>query len=138
MSPTSIDRLMAREAILLFAPFGPLGVMGALCGVLGGLATAWLLVAIDQGLHTERGLERSFFIIFAFLCLLSGGGTALAGAINTAVEQKIVSALRKDMASRILRAPLPAIEAAGDHRLIAAISNDVDTVSSFCSISRPT
>jgi putative ATP-binding cassette transporter len=131
MSPTSVDRLMVKEAIRLFGPFGPLGVMGAICGVLGGLATAWLLMAINQGLHTDGSLDRSFFVSFALLCLFSGGGTALAGAINTAVGQKMVSALRKDMASRILRAPLPAIETAGNHRLIAAISNDVDTVSSF-------
>lgn len=128
---TRVDRILVREAIRLFGPYSSLAFIGALCGVLSGLATAWLLIRINQGLQMERDLDQSTFVSFGILCVLGGGGTALAGSINSSVGQKVIAALRKDIAARILRAPLPAIEAAGHHRLLAALSNDVDTVSSF-------
>jgi putative ATP-binding cassette transporter len=98
---------------------------------MGGLATAWLLAAINAGLHAENAMTVPLLLHFAGLCLLSVGGSAVASIGNSIVGQKVIAALRKDISARIIRAPLAAIERQRSYRLMAVLTNDVDTVSAF-------
>lgn len=120
-----------REAWRLFGPLWKLMTWGALIGVLGGLSTAWLLIIVNQGLHSGTSIPWSLLATFCILCVLSGCGSAIAGAVNTVIGQQIVSRLRKDIARRIVRSPIAAIEAAGSHRLLTTLTSDVDTISAF-------
>ena len=122
---------MISEAWRLFGPLWKLVAAGTAISILGGLSTAWLLVTINGGLHSGGEIAWSLAGTFALLCFLSGCGTALAGAINTAVGQRIVATLRKDIALRIVRTPVAAIEHAGPHRLLVTLTSDVDTISAF-------
>jgi putative ATP-binding cassette transporter len=122
---------MISEAWRLFGPLWKLIAFGTAIGILGGLSTAWLLVAINSGLHSGGEIAWSLAGTFALLCFLSGCGTALAGGINSAVGQKIVATLRKDIASRIVRTPVAVIESAGPHRLLVTLTSDVETISAF-------
>ncbi len=124
-------RPLAREALRLLYPFLPLAAFGTTVGVLSGLATAWLLATINGALHDPGGATGRLLAAFAGLCLLSVGGTAIAGTLNSVIGQKLIAALRKDISARILRAPIAALEAYRPHRLLAVLTNDVDTISVF-------
>ncbi|TXI12464.1 MAG: cyclic peptide export ABC transporter [Rhizobium sp.] len=115
----------------LLLPFWPVVTFATVVGILGGLATAWLLATINAGLHDGDGITFSLLARFAGLCVLSVAGTAVSGALNSIFGQKIIAALRKDISARILRAPMAALEAHRSWRLMSVLTGDVDTVSAF-------
>ncbi|WP_412066549.1 cyclic peptide export ABC transporter [Rhizobium sp. SYY.PMSO] len=115
----------------LLRPFWPVVTFATVIGILGGLATAWLLATINAGLHDGDGVTFSLLARFAGLCVLSVAGTAVSGALNSIFGQKIIAALRKDISARILRAPMAALEAHRSWRLMSVLTGDVDTVSAF-------
>jgi putative ATP-binding cassette transporter len=120
-----------RETGRLLRPFWSVAVFSTVMGALGGIATAWLLATINTGLHAAAGIDLSLLLRFTALCLLSVGGSAIAGIGNSIVGQKVIAALRKDISGRILRAPLALIEQQRNYRLMAVMTNDVDTISAF-------
>ncbi len=122
---------LIRKAIRLLRPFWPLALIATGTGTLSGLATTFLLATINRGLHAEGGAAWSLLASFAGLCILSVGGSALGGALNSIMGQKLIASMRKDISARILRAPVAALEAFRAHRLMATLTNDVDTVSVF-------
>ncbi|MCF8479921.1 MAG: cyclic peptide export ABC transporter [Rhodospirillum sp.] len=115
----------------LLKPFWPLALCGAVLGTVSGLATAWLLATVNRALHLDGDTAWRLIAVFAGLGLLSVGGTALAGVVNSFVGQRVIAALRKTISARILRAPVPLLEARRAHRLMAMLTNDIDTVSAF-------
>lgn len=124
-------RQILREALRLLRPFWPLIVTATVVGVIGGLATAWLLATINAGLHSADGFTWPLLARFAGLCMLSVLGTAFSGAANSIVGQQIMADLRKDISARILRAPIASLEAHQSYRLMSVLTGDVDTVSAF-------
>jgi putative pyoverdin transport system ATP-binding/permease protein len=120
-----------REALRLIGRFWPLTLFATAMGCIGGFSTAWLLAAVNDGLHATDGVDARTAWAFVGLCALTVGGNLVAGIANSAVGQKIIAALRKDIASRIVCAPLAAIEHYRVHRLLATLNDDIDTVSAF-------
>ncbi|MDR6903804.1 cyclic peptide export ABC transporter [Rhizobium miluonense] len=118
-------------ALGLLRPFWPLAAFATAIGILGGLASAWLLATINSSLHDADGFTVPLLARFAGLCALSVGGTAISGAINSILGQKIIAALRKDIAAQILQAPIASLEAHRSYRLMSVLTGDVDTVSAF-------
>jgi putative pyoverdin transport system ATP-binding/permease protein len=115
----------------LLRPFWAVTLLSTAAGALGGLAAAWLLATINASLHAQGGLSAMLLLRFAALCGLSVAGSAIAGVGNSIIGQKIIAALRKDIAARILHAPIAAIERQRAYRLMAVLTSDVDTVSAF-------
>lgn len=128
-------RLSASAVLLhagqLLAPLWRLLAIATVAGLCGGLATPWLLSTVNLALHAPSGEEGTPIASFVALCALSLGGTALAGALNSILGQKLIAALRKDISARILRAPIARLEDYRSHRLMAVLTTDVDTVSAF-------
>ena len=120
-----------RAVFGLMKPFRLSIFLATAVGALAGLATMGLLAAINRGLHAPAGFDAAMLAQFALLCVLSIGGGALSGIANTSAGQKIVTHLRKDVADRILRAPIPEIERHGSYRLLAVLTTDIDAVSAF-------
>lgn len=120
-----------RAVFGLMRPFWLAIFLATAAGALAGLATMGLLAAINRGLHAPDGFDATMLAQFALLCALSIGGGALSGIANTSAGQKIVTHLRKDVADRILRAPIPEIERHGSYRLLAVLTTDIDAVSAF-------
>ncbi len=120
-----------RAIFRLLRPFWLMTLFATLIGAASGLATAWLLATINEGLHASQGVTLALLLRFAGLCALSVSGSAIAGVGNSIVGQKVIAALRKDISDRILRAPLAVIEKRRSHRLLAVLTGDVDTVSAF-------
>ena len=130
---TQSKHMILREALRLTRPFWPTIAMSISIGMLGGLATTWLLATINAALNAPEGLTVPLLFRFAGLCVLSVVGGAVAGIGNSFVGQKIVAALRKDISARILRAPIATIEQRRPHRLLAILAGDIDTISAFTS-----
>jgi putative pyoverdin transport system ATP-binding/permease protein len=122
---------LVRETLGLLRPFWPLTALAAGMGTLSGVATAWLLATVNLALHADAGTTLGLVLRFTGLCVLSVGGAAIAGVGNSLVGQRVMAALRKEISSRMLHAPIAAIERARAHRLLAVLTNDVDTVAAF-------
>jgi putative ATP-binding cassette transporter len=122
---------LLREVIYLLRPFWPLVLFATTFGILSGLATAWLLAAINVGLHSGTDTIWPLLVRFAALCSLSVAGTAIAGIGNSVVGQKIIAALRKDISAKVLRAPIAALEIQHSYRLMSVLTGDIDNVSAF-------
>ncbi|WP_024278657.1 cyclic peptide export ABC transporter [Xanthobacter sp. 126] len=129
-APLSASAVLLHAGQLL-APLWRLLAIATAAGLCGGLATPWLLSTVNLALHAPSGEEATPIISFVALCGLSLGGTALAGALNSILGQKLIAALRKDISARILRAPIARLEDYRSHRLMAVLTTDVDTVSAF-------
>ncbi len=124
-------RDLTGAALHLLRPFRVLAACGAGLGIFSGLATAGLLATINRSLHEPADTSVELLLSFVGLGLLSVGGTAMSGTLNSIIGQKVISALRKDISARILNAPIAALEAKRPYRLMAVLTNDVDTVSAF-------
>lgn len=92
---------LSSVAFGLLRPFWPLAALATASGILAGLATAWLLATINSGLHEADGITIALLARFTGLCALSVGGTAISGAVNSILGQKIIAALRKDIAGLV-------------------------------------
>lgn len=125
------DASPIRETARLLGPFWLLALVGTVTGTASGLATAWLLATINGALRDPGGFSWRLPATLVGLGALSVGGSALAGALNSAIGQKLIAALRKDIVARILRAPIAVLEVERSHRLMATLTNDVDVVSAF-------
>jgi len=128
---TKSDAGFYRAVLGLMKPFWLVIVLATAIGALAGLATMGLLATINRGLHAPDDFDATMLAQFACLCVLSVGGGALSGIANTSAGQRIVTRLRKDVADRILRAPIAEIERYGSYKLLAVLTTDIDAVSAF-------
>ncbi|MCV9941138.1 cyclic peptide export ABC transporter [Boseaceae bacterium BT-24-1] len=119
------------ETLRLLHPFWRLIAFATALGAIGGLATAWLLATINDALHTQSSMALAGLAAFAGLALLSVGGHLIAGVTNGIIGQRIVAKLRKEISSRILRAPISAIEQAKAHRLLTILNGDINKIGEF-------
>ena len=119
-----------REALRFLRPFWPLALFATATGALGGLATAWLLAVVNGALNGAE-ITWPLLVRFIALCAFGVGGSALAGALNSVIGQRLIASLRKDVCARILAAPIATLEAARPHRLMATLTSDIDTISAF-------
>lgn len=122
---------MTKELFRLLGPFWPMTLFATVMGGVGGLSTAWLLATINTGLHAPNGVTWQTMLAFIGLCVLTVSGNLIAGIGNSIIGQRVIAALRKDISSRIVCAPLAAIEHYRIHRMLSALNNDIDTVSAF-------
>ncbi len=129
-NPHQPDGLL-RETFRLLRPFWLVTLLSTSAGAVSGLATAWLLATINLGLHAPGGLTLGLLLRFCGLCIVSVGGSAVAGVGNSIVGQKVIAALRKDISARVLRAPISLIEQHRAHKILAVLMGDVDMVSTF-------
>ncbi|WP_322014140.1 cyclic peptide export ABC transporter [Paraburkholderia sp. J12] len=129
--PASPSPAGSREILRLLGPFWPMMLLATVLGIVGGLCTAWLLAAINDGLHATGGVSTDMIVKFLALCAVTLLCNAIAGIGNSVIGQRIIAALRKDISARIVCAPIAAIERYRIHRLISTLNNDVETVSAF-------
>ena len=125
------ERYFGRELLQLLRPFWPVTLLATTTGIIGGASTAWLLATINAGLHVVGDLPDKLIGTFVALCLVSLIGNAISGIGNSMIGQRAIATLRKDIAARIVCAPISSIERFSIHRMLAILNNDVDTVSLF-------
>lgn len=100
-------------------------------GVVGGASVVGLLAVVNRGLHAAPDDVWTLVGAFSGLCVLILIGTIGADICTNFVGQKIIGALRKSLAARILTAPIDQLERYRSHRLIPVLTHDVDTISDF-------
>ena len=120
-----------RQVWRLIRPYWRMMALGSVLGLISGGTSALLLAAINRALHDPQATGWLGFAGLAGLVALSLSATALSGTANSLTGQRFIAGLRQDIAGRILRAPVDAMERLGSSRLMAVLTNDVDTVSAF-------
>ncbi len=101
----------------------------SIAGVLSGLSTTGLLGLINELI--QRSGEPSPWMTWAFIGLCIGLPLLrfASSALLTYLTQQSVYHLRTQLSRKILRAPLGHLERLGSHRLLAALTDDIPTVS---------
>lgn len=122
------------ELLRLLRPYAPLIAVCALLGAIGGLSVAGLLAVVNQGLHAGPGEGDRLLLAFLGLCVLVLVGSIGSDIGSNYVGQRLIAALRKALAAKILAAPIDALERYRSHRLIPVLTHDIDTISDFAFI----
>ncbi|MDR6955332.1 ABC-type siderophore export system fused ATPase/permease subunit [Ancylobacter sp. 3268] len=122
--------------LMLMRPFvGPLAIAG-LFGVLASVTTVALL-ATTNAMLTGADLKTGTLPVFALLCLLAFGGTALADVVTNSVGQRLVAGLRRSLSEKIGAAPIDTLERYRTHRLMPVLTGDGDAVSDLAFLFAP-
>lgn len=97
-------------------------------GLLSGVSSALLLTlltrALEKGDANFSGDARLFF----GLCFVSLASSSLSLMLLSRIAQDNLAGIRTWMSRRILAAPLGKIQTFGPHRLMAALTSDVESV----------
>ncbi|MEN8642542.1 cyclic peptide export ABC transporter [Pseudomonas sichuanensis] len=135
MSPQSPGAL--RQLLGLLRPFWPTVTIATLLGMLGGLSITALLATINNGLHSDGGLQQGVVLAFIGLCVVALVSSICSDIGTNYVGQHVIAALRKQLGEKVLAAPIEQIEQYRSHRLIPVLTHDVDTVSDFAYVFAP-
>ncbi|WP_322029349.1 cyclic peptide export ABC transporter [Paraburkholderia sp. J76] len=122
---------MLAHLFRLLRRLWPISALATLMGAASGIATAALLALTNRSLHDGAASLSTFIASFAGLCALALAGEVVSDIGNNIVGQRVIAALRKDLCARIIAAPISEIEQFRSHRLIAALNQDIDTISTF-------
>lgn len=128
---TSASPSALRQLSRLLRPYRTTVTLCVVLGALGGLSVTAMLAAINHGLNSPEGFDGAMLLAFGGLCLLTLTGSIVSDIGTNSIGQRIIAALRKDLAARILSAPISQIERYRSHRLIPVLTHDVDTISDF-------
>jgi putative ATP-binding cassette transporter len=90
-----------------------------------------LLANINQSLYADGGITSAAMWAFFGLVVLTLSGEIISDLGNSFIGQQIIAGLRTDLVGKIVAAPLAQIERYKEHRLLSALGQDVDTISSF-------
>lgn len=122
---------MLADLFHLLRRLWPISALATLMGAASGIATAALLALTNRTLHDGAASVPAFVASFAGLCALALAGEIISDIGNNVVGQRVIAALRKNLCAKIIAAPISEIEQFRSHRLIAALNQDIDTISAF-------
>ncbi|PXW28667.1 cyclic peptide export ABC transporter [Paraburkholderia caballeronis] len=122
---------MLAELFRLLRRLWPISALATLMGTASGIATAALLAVTNRALHDGAASLPALLASFAGLCALALAGEVISDIGNNLVGQRVIAALRKNLCAKIIAAPISEIEQFRSHRLIAALNQDIDTISAF-------
>lgn len=117
------------EVLRLLRPFLPWMALSVVTGICAGGATVALLATINQVLNRPGGLAGGLLLTFIALCATVLVCRAASDMSGNFVGQRLVARLRKELASKILAAPIDALERYRTHRLMPVLTQDVDMIS---------
>lgn len=124
-------RSVLVEALRLLRPFWRLALFSTIAGIASGLATAWLLGTINRALQSEGGATDALLLTFGGLCLFTIAGAVASNIGNATVSQDIIASVQLELCAKIIRAPIQEIERVQVHRLLAALSRDIEAIGAF-------
>ncbi|MDO5057353.1 MAG: cyclic peptide export ABC transporter [Lautropia sp.] len=115
--------------LALLKPFRGWLIVAIVTGLLASMATVALLDTINRVLNQPGGLAGGLLLAFIGLCAVALFGRAASDMATNRVGQQLVASLRKQLARKILTAPIDALERYRTHRLMPVLTQDVDMVS---------
>ena len=113
---------------LLFEKSGKLFIMGAIASIFTGASSAGLIALINYILQNIEEISGGIVIGFIGLCLLLMISSAISWMLLTQLSQDVIYNLRLELTQRILACPLSQLEILGAPKLLAAITEDVNTI----------
>ncbi|MET0395222.1 MAG: cyclic peptide export ABC transporter [Longimicrobiaceae bacterium] len=104
-------------------------VLAIAAGVVSGASNAGLLALMNRAIHTTQPwTHRTLVLQFLALCLILPFARGFSTFIITTLGQNTILELRTQLSRRILAAPLQKLEEIGSHRLLAALTQDVNVI----------
>ncbi|KPX33323.1 Pyoverdine ABC transporter ATP-binding/permease protein [Pseudomonas tremae] len=122
---------LARETLRILKPFWWLVALSTVLGIVSGLSVTGLLATINNALNMPGGPDTHTALLFAGLCVLTLACSTLSNLSTNYVGQRVVANLRRELAAKVLVAPIEQLERYRSHRLIPVLLNDVNTISTF-------
>jgi putative ATP-binding cassette transporter len=119
----------ASDVIRLLRPYALWIALSIVAGIGAGAATVALLATINEVLNRSGGMAGGLLLSFIALCAAALFGRAVSDMSNNIVGQRLVAQVRKDLAQKILAAPIDALERYRMHRLMPVLTQDVDMIS---------
>ena len=113
---------------LLFQKSGKLFIAGAIASIFTGASSAGLIALINYILQNIDQISGGIIIGFIGLCLLLMISSAVSWILLTRLSQDVIYHLRLELTQRILACPLSQLEILGAPKLLAAITEDVNTI----------
>ena len=103
--------------------------IAALAGLLDGIGSAGLIATINDVLSQPGTLSYALIFTFAGLLGVTLAGTAVSEILLVRLSATAVLNLRLDMSRRVLALPLRRLEETGAHRVLVALTEDVQSLS---------
>ncbi|NNJ14535.1 cyclic peptide export ABC transporter [Pseudomonas putida CSV86] len=122
---------LARETLRILKPYWWLVVLSTVLGIVSGLSVTGLLATINRAMTQDGGPGLDVALLFAGLCVLTLACSNGSSLLSNRVGQRVVANLRRELAAKILVAPIEQLERYRSHRLIPVLLNDVTTLSNF-------
>ncbi|NWA03089.1 cyclic peptide export ABC transporter [Pseudomonas gingeri] len=122
---------LAQETLRILKPFWLLVALSAALGIVSGLSVTALLATINSAMNALGGPDTHTALLFGGLCLLTLACSTVSNLLTNYVGQRVVAKLRRELAAKVLVAPIEQLERYRAHRLIPVLLNDVGTISSF-------
>src|ERR1041384_2492082 len=101
-------------------------VLTSLAGIAAGVSTAALMALFTARL-SNPGSPSSYWALIS-LATLAVVATAFSGFLSTHLAQTTCYDMRIELGRRIVATPLRRVEEAGLHRIIAALTNDMESI----------
>lgn len=101
-------------------------VLTSVAGIAAGVSTAALMAMFTARLSNPA--QPASFWALTFLATLAVVATAFSGFLSTHLAQTTCYDMRLELGRRIVATPLRRVEEAGLHRIIAALTNDMESI----------
>lgn len=124
---TVIDRYPMNLLQLLLHASWKLLTLAIIAGILSGVSTAALLADMNAGINSLTP-GKLLILSFAGLCLLRLLSNIVAQVLLIRLSQKSILRLRLLLCRRILDSPLYHLEQMGTPRLLATLTDDVQSI----------
>ncbi len=122
---------LAHETWRILKPFWLAVLASIVMGVVSGLSVTALLATINRAMNEQAGATALLALQFAGFCLLTLVCSTGSRLLTNYVGQRVVRNLRRELAGKVLAAPIEQLERFQSHRLIPILLNDVTTISTF-------
>ncbi len=122
---------LPRETLRLLKPFLTLVALATLLGIGNGLGVTALLALINEVVTGTITADKQVALRFSGLCVLIAACALFSNYGTGYVGQRVLAQLRKQLAARIMSAPIDQLERYGSHKLIPVLVHDTGVLSTF-------
>jgi putative pyoverdin transport system ATP-binding/permease protein len=109
-------------------------VLAVVAGIISGAANTALLAVINNALNKTHSQGMTLALVFVGLCLVVPLTRIVAELLLAHLGQGALYQLRMDLSRQILAVPLRRLEEVGVHRLMAALTDDVPSITNIVTV----
>lgn len=102
--------------------------LAVITGLIAGISNTGLLVVINVSLSKLSSAAQIVAWSFVGLCLLMLTSRVLSGLLLIRLSQGAIYNLRMELSRQLIASPLRRLESMGAHRILATLTDDVNTI----------